>query len=515
MKRKVLALMMVAVMLMASFVGCSKKGGETGNTQTSSPGTDSQAEATATSAPEKTEHLIITYLYMAAAPADLQKVQDAVNAITVPAINVEVEFKPLGIGDSFTNYSLWISSGETVDLMMLAFQDIKTYVNSGQIEELDSYISEEATPTLYSLMQEFPIATKVTGKTYGIPPVGVNYGEKPGIIIRKDYLEETGYGQKDTYTMEDLTNVFAAIKEKHPECYPLSALGSSITTGSSQYAMYFGGDPLGGNINAGFLMDADSTTVVNLFETDEYKNFLNQMAQWYQAGYIVPDAATTDTSNNELLQTGKTAAYAMSQKPEQFAADYGFKVTGMATGKGRMGAFYGATNWVVPITSTNPAAAMKFMDYLYSNGDLSNLILNGIEGTHFQVVDKDNGVIAFADGLDATTSPYYNLLGLWGDRRKEYTFSAAATRKEHDAFTEACMSNKFKSYGFNFDSTNVSNQILACQTVLDQFQKALETGSLGAKWEKTYNDMVGQLKNAGIDQVIAECQKQFDAYLAQ
>ncbi|HHV12350.1 MAG TPA: extracellular solute-binding protein [Clostridiales bacterium] len=513
MKRKVLALIMVAVMLMASFAGCSNKGGETENTGTGSAGTDSQAEAT--SAPEKTEHLIITYLYMAAAPADLLKVQDAVNAITVPAINVEVEFKPLGIGDSFTNYSLWISSGETVDLMMLAFQDIKNYVNSGQIEELDAYISEEATPTLYSLMQEFPIATRVADKIYGLSPVGVNYGDKPGIIIRKDYFEETGYEVKDIYAMDELTTVFAAIKEKHPECYPLSALGSAITAGNSQFGMYYGGNAPGGNINAGYLMEADSTTIVNLFETEEYKNFLNQMAQWYQAGYIVPDAATTDTSNNELLQTGKVAAYAMSQKPEQFASDYGFKVTGMATGAGRIGAFYGATNWMVPITSSNPAAAIKFMDYLYSDSNLSNLILNGIEGTHYKVVDPDNNVIAFADGLDATNSPYYNLLGFWGDRRNEYTFSASATRQQHDAFTQECMNNKFKSYGFNFNSADVSNQILACQTVLDQYQKALETGSLGDKWEKTYNDMVSQLKNAGIDQVIAECQRQFDEFLAQ
>ena len=513
MKRKVLALLMIAVMLIASFAGCSKKGGEVEDSSATSAG--SEAQVTATAAPAETAHLVITYLYMAAAPADLQKVQDAVNAITVPEINVEVEFKPLGIGDSFTNYSLWISSGETVDLMMLAFQDIKTYVNSGQIEELDSYISETATPTLYSLSQEFPIMSKVTGKTYGISPVGVNYGEKSGIIIRKDYLDETNYVKKDIYSMDDLTNIFAAIKANHSDCYPLGALGSSVTTGASQYGMFFGGDTLGGNINAGYLMDTDSTTVVNLFETQEYKNFLSQMAQWYEAGYIVPDAATTDTTNNELMQTGKTAAYPMSQKPEQFAADYGFEVTGLATGEGRMGAFYGLTNWVVPITSSNPEAAIKFMDYLYSSSALSNLIMNGIEGTHFNVVDKDNGVIAFADGIDATNSPYYNLLGLWGDRRTEYTYSASATRAQHDAFTAETMNNKFKSYGFVFDSTKVSNQILSCQAVLDQYQKALETGSLGSKWEKTYNEMVSQLKNAGIEQVIAECQAQFDTYLAQ
>lgn len=529
--RKKCAILLAAVMILGTLLTACGGGGNkdtAAKDSTNAAQTDKTAQAQRDTGANETQvaqaagdpdHVVVTYLYMTTAPADLGKIQDAVNAVTIPAINVEVEFKPLGIGDSFTNYSLWISSGEVVDLMMLAFQDIKTYANSGQIEPLDELLSTETTPTTVQLMDEFPIATTVQGEIFGVTPVGVNYGNKPGIIFREDYFEETGYEKKDIYTMEDLTEIFAAVKEKHPECYPFCLLGSSITAGITYYNMLNKADIPGGNVIAGALLNESDETLINLFESEEYKAYLKQMADWYNAGYLLPDAATTDSNATELMTSGKVACYAMHQKPEQFGANsYDFNLTGLPTSGAYIGSSSsgtGGTNWVVPVTSKNPEAAVRLLDYLFENHDLSNLIMYGIQDEHYVLADADNGVIEFANNYDGATSPYYNQLGLWGDRRYEYTFDMSATRAAHDAFTEEAMSNKFKSYGFVFDSTNVSNQIIACQSVLDQYQKALETGGLGDAREETYNKMIEQLNTAGIDDVMKECQAQFDAFLGK
>ncbi len=512
MKRKIAAGLALSMSLATLLSAC---GGDSGETSGSASGTSGQESTSSeASVSEETAHIIVTYPYSTTEPEDLEKVQDAVNEITIPAINVEVEFKAIGMSDTFSNYSLWISSGETVDLMMIAFQDLKTYANSGQIDPLDDLLSEETTPVLWELSQEFPILTTVAGETYGITPVGVNYGDQPGLVMRQDWLEETGYETKDIYTIEDVTNIFAAIKENHPDAYPYGVLGSSITSGSTYYTMLYTADILGGNVIAGVLFDADSTEVENLFTSDQYKEYLQQLADWYEAGYILPDAATTDSSSSELLMNDRIACYPMSNKPEQFgSSSYSFDLTGVATDEAYIGAQSNLTNWTIPITAQNPEAAVKFLDYLYSDHDLSNLIMYGIQGEHYTIVDEENGVIDFANDYDGTTSPYYNILGFWGDRRYEYTFDASATRAEHDAFTEEAMSNQYLSYGFSFDSSNVSNQIIACQSVLDQYQKALETGTLGSDWEATYETMISQLETAGINDVIEECQTQFDAFL--
>lgn len=520
--KKKLAMLLAGVMAVGTLLtGCGNADAGKESTQASKEQTESTAQAvkeesskeeeTAKGDPDK---IIVTYLYMTATPTDLEKVQAAVNEITVPAINVEVEFNPLGVGDSFTNYSLWISSGETVDLMMLAFQDIKSYANSGQIEDLTELVTEEKTPNLYGFLNELPMGTYVGDSLYGLSPIMPVYSQQYGMIIREEWLDECNYEKKDIYSIEDITNIFAQIKEKHPEVYPFARTGADVTTGGSTFGSLYDHDFLGGNVLAGSLMDMESTTVENLFETEEYQNYLQTMSEWYEAGYIVPDAATTDISASEMLKSGKVACYAMSQQPNQFAVDYGFSITGLPMTHGGIGATSNPTNWVVPITSSNPDAALKFMDYLYTDHELSNLITWGIEGEHVKLEDANKGIIAFADGLDGTNSPYYNTLGLWGDRRYEYTMAGTPTAEDNKAFEEKFSNNHYKSYGFVFDSVSVSNQIMACQTVLDQYQKALETGSLGSNWKSTYDTMVSQLKTAGIDDIIKECQTQLDAYLA-
>ena len=62
-------------------------------------------------------------------------------------------------------------------------------------------------------------------------------------------------------------------------------------------------DPLGDNM--GVLENAfdDSTTVVNYYATDSYRNFCKMMYKWNQEGLIMPDATTT-TENNLLSGNG-------------------------------------------------------------------------------------------------------------------------------------------------------------------------------------------------------------------
>ena len=102
------------------------------------------------------EQIIMTYLTLGQNPADLQMVQDAINEISKEKINVEVEFKPVAISETFSNYSLWIGSGEQVDLMCIAFQGLNNYVNSGQLLPLDEYLASDGS-YLTQLSEELPI----------------------------------------------------------------------------------------------------------------------------------------------------------------------------------------------------------------------------------------------------------------------------------------------------------------------------------------------------------------------
>jgi hypothetical protein len=78
------------------------------------------------------------------------------------------------------------------------------------------------------------------------------------------------------------------------------------------------------------------------------------------------------------------------------------------------------------------------------------------------------------------------------------------------AFNESAHNSIAK--GFMWNNSNVLNEITACNNVKAKYQNALECGSLDPAEALTrYNQ---ELKDAGVDRIVAEKQAQLDAWLA-
>ena len=510
--KKALSILLAAMLALGLLAACGNSGGSP--SQTSQGSASQSADGSSVQQPQgEADKIVVTYLYPTVVPSDLQKVQDAVNAISVPAINVEVEFKTLTIPESFSNYSLWITSGEQVDLMCVAFSGLSSYINSGQIEPLNDLIAEHA-PTIAQLAQEFPITdgAQFQGETYGVTPVMASYGNQGAYLIKQRYLDEIELERKDVYTLDDLTEIFGAIKALHPDLYPNGNTGLSIPAGNSLYH-YFGViDPLGATTQSGVLMSMDSTTIVNLYETDEYMDYLRTARVWYENQYTMTDAATTDTSGQELLSNEVTAGFSMMNRPDQVptqSSTYNepFEALCLTEPYLPAAAPSGSTQWTIPITSKNPAAAMKFLDLTFENHALAALITYGIEGEHYELVGTEDVINIFEPTV------YGEGFGLWGDRRYEYFVSDMLTHEMNETFTQEAAKNASIASGYVFDSSTVTNQLIAIQGVMDEYLPSLETGSV-SDWEGTHASFISKLKDAGIDDVIAENQRQFDEWLA-
>ena len=530
MKRKLIALVLTAAMAVSlsacagsGTTSATQKPAEEQAEEAAGPEASTQEQETAGTQEEWTgdiSHISMTYLTFGQTPADMDKVVAKINELTIPKIGVEIEFVPLGLYDSFSQYPLWISSGENVDLINIAFQDITPFINQGLIIPLNDVVASSA-PHISEMMKEYPLVdgSYKDGEFYGVSARLQTYGTGNSIMIPQRILDEIGVVPEEdhVYSMDELSDIFEKEKAAYPDKYVMDLITAGAT--ESRFGYYNSGlDALGATASSGILMGFDSTKVENLYATDEYKEYLNVIRDWYKKGYIHPDAATTSQTGTEWLTSGVAMGNFVGGEPNQlYGAEnlFGEKCYQLQTvepympAKGSSGMF-----WSIPITCKDPEGAMRFLDLMYDDtGELLNLILWGIEGEHYVVVDPAEGLIDFPEGIDSTTSGYYVSFGFYGNRAKEYIWDMSSSHERCQAYTDRAMSHKTKGYGFCYDPSEYADQIAAINAVEAQYLPVLESGSVDP--ETILPEFIQKLEGAGINEVIADKQAQFDAWVAQ
>jgi putative aldouronate transport system substrate-binding protein len=167
----------------------------------------------------------------------------------------------------------------------------------------------------------------------------------------------------------------------------------------------------------------------------------------------------------------------------------------------------GGSMLAIPMSSPNPVQAMKLLNLMHTDEKLINMMLYGVEGTHW-TLDPDGRVNITNDAwIKAHPGAW-----VWADITIQKVTNKEDPKKNQllidyakDAFSEP-------SLGFRFRTEPVAAEITAIQSVVDGSQRALLTGYVDPATElpKFIND----LKNAGLDKVLAEVQKQYAAWKA-
>lgn len=454
--------------------------------------------------------LNVAFAAINAIPSNMQQVQDAINKITLAKINATVKLTPINIGSWAQQSNLMLSSNEKLDVMYVSGRYFTGYVAKSQLVKLDPLLDQYGQDIKKVFDSATLSATKVGGSTYAIPSnrdLAVNYG----INLKKEYVDKYKIDVNSIKTLEDLEGVFKTIKSGEPNMTPLVPQ----TAGFSFLDSYKWFDNLGDNL--GVLPNFDNNMkVVNLYETPEYAAFVKKMRSWYTAGYILQDAATNKDGNFALLKAGKGIGYLTNQKPGMDVQDSRGAGTPMVTvplTKANMTTSTVATiMWGIPINAKKPDKSMQFLNLMYSDKELINLLDWGIEGKDY--VKKSDNVIDYPTGLDAKTVAFaLNQSWMFGNQFLSYVFNGEDPKiyEKLDAFNKEA--SKSKALGFAFSPDTVKTEFAAVTNVLNQYKLALETGSVDP--DKILPEFIAKLKSSGIDKIIAEKQKQLDEWAKQ
>lgn len=545
-----LALLMAAAILGSTLTACS--GGSDSGTNGSDSAVEGLAEDMAlTDAPAEeitlpisTDGLELSFFAMPE-PVITSKMKGysemTVHQTAEELTGVHINWREESYTDPKQKMNLMFSTGDTEDIVWDAWKHAsggpKKLLDEGLIVSLNPYIEKYA-PNLKKLLQETPglleqISTD-DGRIFMFPTIRLDpiTRANSGFAIRKDWLDRAGLPVPETidewYTMlktfQDMDMNGNGLKDECFVSMGFEKTSQSMDNFAVAYGLVAGTD----------LYVKDGQVKYGAYEP-EFKDFVAEMAKWYSEGLLDPEFSTQDSKQFDskmvndmggayygslsgnmgkfITARSDDSEYDLVPAPMPKAPD-GKVHTGIS-GYGQM-VPHGAS---ICSTNENIVETVKWLDWHYSEEGTA-LYNWGIEGQSYEVVDgknqftdlitnnpdglsKDEADARYAGGV-LTQMPIVEdpevFLAL-----KSLPQQKAASQLWCQADTSWLLSPLYFDSETTTENANIMSEIKTY--VAEQFNKYV----MGIESMDTFDQFQQQLKNMGIETVLANYQASYDA----
>lgn len=548
MKKKALCLLLAMIMVLSILAGCTSKPAETPDTPaTSEPAADNTAntpEEQPAEQPEepaleqKTIQLMITG---AGKQANSDKVWAAFNEQLQQYVpNTTVEFIDVSFDEYSEKFSQILASGEGVDLAWTGWLINKPQnIADGNLMPLDDLLAEYGQGIVDTLGENVVEIHRnaADGKLYYLPSWQGLCGERRGWLVVTEIAELAGdtwiedteaalnkwrnnYSGIEDFqaVLDQATKYLAAAKEA-------GKLGAGINTGRAfGWSMYNGMYSfLGvGGAEIGITYCDGTFTVKDGVAGEHYKLYAKTMADWYKEGYIRSDIMSVDTSTLTMPKNGEITdtTYVFSCDPylteadqEAAIADAGMDMTYLPIEENAYLILGGDTSYAIPYCADEPERAMMVLNAIYSQPDLYNTLIYGIEGEDY-TKNADGTITTSYVGASPTADDSYGIQR-WIIGSCKNALINNGTDPNYYADLEALEAtaqvNPFLN--FTFDRTNVEGICASILNVYYEYGPQIDNGVAGDNWEELYNNYMAARKDAGIEELVTEFQNQLNAYI--
>ena len=234
------------------------------------------------------------------------------------------------------------------------------------------------------------------------------------------------------------------------------------------------------------------------------KAMMVKLREYYEKGYINQDAAVNNMKNEvkRFMWKADGQPYAENGWGQALGREVVTSsiIPPYVTNNSTTGAMT-----AISATSKHPEKAMELINLVNTDSTLRNLLMFGIEGTHYEKV-SDNQIKRDPNGPYSVTSWAY------GNLFDTYVLDSDPADK-WDAFEDFNKGAKTSPIlGFKFNTEPVTTQISAVNNVLQEFERTLYSGSVDPV--KGLDDLNKKLAASGLDDIKAEMQKQLDEWKA-
>lgn len=444
---------------------------------------------------------------------DLETVESAINEILEEKIKVRVNMHLISDWNYDSAMGMIINSGDNWDICFTSnwTNSYKRNVAKETFMDITELLPQYA-PTLYANVEEKVYdALRVNGRIYGAVNLQI-MPRTPGFTVDKAVWEEylaanPDFNPEEFDEISDIEGFLAYCKENKDGYNIISPCDNSGVMVALGY------DDIYGTTYPGAIKvsddPSDGLTVVNQFAQDDYYEFFKMSVDWYKKGYISPDVLTREFDY--------TKAYAWLETTYKPGLDgVGTLRAGKETYSFGFADPIMYNSWLSCCTNAinsackYPEKCLQFLELLNTDKELCNMFIYGIENKHYKKVAENRVEIIKDSGYTmANTSWQFS-----------NQFNAYLTDpQEDDIWEETAKMNSQAIYsplvGFNFDYSKFEIELNNCNDVYSEFMTSFIQGIYGDKLDSQYQAFLKKLDQAGANRIIAEMQRQVDAWLAE
>lgn len=454
-------------------------------------------------------------------PTDMDLVLEKLNDEYLgPWLNASLQVEFISWGDLGTKYSLLLSGGDKVDLIYTSsWCNYNSEAGNGAFKELSEDFLKTYLP--YSYPQQAPESweqASISGVVYAIPKNFSTFTSYNVFVLRKDLADKYGIGEINSW--DSMKEALYTIADNETQ----NGIYANGQRGSNEFGDHLWWQNVGADVLASgydFMYYTHGSEDLPDFDKDVFYKYTSpdclayykEMAEMAEKKVWSP-TRVNDTSDPQVnFESGKTASIIWNSA----AASTGIKVEDAGIGtfevydvtpdaKARRDS-YANDMMAIPSNCEIPERAALVLDCIKGFPEVNNLVVGGIEGTHY-ILNEDGTRVA---GEASENYPW----GAWAwglpgkDTPGEYNEDPRM-----NYFGDLCESKEYapKASGFSFDSQPVETEMVVIGSIIEEYGSSFNLGLYGDETETKYNEFVDKLYSAGLDKVMDECRRQYEEY---
>lgn len=431
------------------------------------------------------------------------RVAEEINKISQAEIGIKLKLVTMDSGSYGEKMRLVIASNQAYDVCFSSswLNDFNGNASKGAFFPLNELLKVKA-PELYASVDEkLWNSIKINGNIYGMFGTNGYQGHVKGYAINTELAKKYNFDYSAAKKPADYEVFLEAVKANEPELTPFFPDINVL--------------PMPFNLETGYTIDyvrpvfgfnKDTMKFYNYLESEELQNLLGLYHKWYNKGYIPKDVV----SRKDMFAEQQTGRYALFSVGNITPGSEITKINGTE---------YLSVPWTPPYISTpgltqgliainknskNPEAAMEFCEFAFKNQKITNLMNYGLQDVNYRL-ENDKVVLNENTGYGFVyTTPR--------DIMKTYLKDSQSIND----FKKSMEMNKTGSMlpisGFSLEQTPIKSQMTEISSIMSKYVSLLCTGTSDPA--ATIPEITKQLNNAGLKDVLAEVQKQFETWYA-